>query len=219
MFKAIIFDMDGVLVDSMPNHVQALGNVFKELGLTLDVNYIYDREGEEVSLIINALLGKKDNVIYDAETIKESYIKEFKKIAEPKAFPGMFSCLQILKQSYKLAIVSGSKKTIVQKIIDSTYPDIFDIIISIDDVTNGKPSPEPYLQAINKLDTSKDKCLVVENAPLGVSAAKAANLCCIAVPTYLDADKLDQADFIVDNHTILIQYLLNQDMLKEICKS
>jgi beta-phosphoglucomutase-like phosphatase (HAD superfamily) len=91
--------------------------------------------------------------------------------------------------------------------MDKFYPGIFDVIVSGEDVKNGKPDPEPYEKAIAKLGLSKDECLVVENAPLGIESAKNAGVFCVGVPTYLDKTKLHEADIIVKNHAELIDYL------------
>jgi HAD superfamily hydrolase (TIGR01509 family) len=106
-----------------------------------------------------------------------------------------------------IAVASGADRTIVTSLMDKFYPGIFDAIISGEDVENGKPDPEPYEKAIAKLGLSKDECLVVENAPLGVESAKNAGVFCVGVPTYLDESKLKEADFVVRNHSELIEYL------------
>ncbi|WP_263853961.1 HAD family hydrolase [Methanohalophilus profundi] len=112
-----------------------------------------------------------------------------------------------LQSKFKLAVVSGSDRAIVETLMGKFYPNIFNTIIAGTDVEKGKPDPEPYLTAVERLAVQKDKCIVLENAPLGVEAAKNAGLFCIAVPTYVSADLLNKADIVVRDHRELVEYL------------
>jgi len=211
LLKTLIFDMDGVLVDSMPCHVEAMQHIFDKMGVYMDQQVIYEREGEKTIDIIRLLLEKAgiDNGSFDLETIVEKYIDEFNVIAALNAFKGMPECLEVLKHRYELAVVSGADKPIVHSVLNNLYPDLFSVIVTGDDIHNGKPAPDPYLKAVEILSVQKNECIVIENAPVGVQAAKAAGLCCIAVPTYLEPDKLRQADLVVMNHDLLIDLLLD----------
>jgi HAD superfamily hydrolase (TIGR01509 family) len=119
----------------------------------------------------------------------------------------MYDLLKELKEHFHLAVVSGSDRPIVDSMLNEFYPDIFEVIISGADVTNGKPDPEPYLKAIGMLGVKKENCLVIENAPLGVDSAKNADLCCVAVSTYVDPEKLKRADRIFTEHNTLMTFL------------
>ncbi|WP_367343462.1 HAD family hydrolase [Methanomethylovorans sp.] len=211
MLKTLIFDMDGVLVDSMPYHVEAMQHIFDQMGVYMDQQLIYEREGEKTIDIVRLLLEKAgtDNGSFDLEVIVERYIEEFNVIATLDPFVGMPECLEVLKHRYELAVVSGADKPIVHNVLNELYPDLFSVIVSGDDIDKGKPAPDPYLKAVELLSIQKDECIVIENAPVGVQAAKAAGLCCIAVPTYLEHDKLSLADSIVMNHDLLIDFLLD----------
>jgi beta-phosphoglucomutase-like phosphatase (HAD superfamily) len=210
VLKAVIFDMDGVLTDSMPYHAQAMKKVFNELGITIDVQDIYEREGEKTVDVVDFLLkkGTGDTSKYDRSSIVENYIAEFRRIAEFRVFEGMKECLQEIKTKFLLAVVSGSDKPIVYDIMESKFPGIFDVIVTGDDVDHGKPAPDPYLKAVDMLKIRKDECFVVENAPMGVDSALSAGLCCIAVPTYLSPDKLSRANLLIRDHRELVKYLL-----------
>jgi HAD superfamily hydrolase (TIGR01509 family) len=106
-------------------------------------------------------------------------------------------------------MVSGADRTIVKTIVDHFFPDIFDAVVSGEDVNKGKPEPDPFLKAARMLDVNPVDCVVVENATKGVEAAKRAGMYCVAVPTYVSPDKLERADRIFDNHGELAQYLLS----------
>ncbi|MDK2831402.1 MAG: beta-phosphoglucomutase [Methanolobus sp.] len=209
MIKGIIFDSDGVLVNSMPFHAKAWVEVFAEYGIEVTEEDIYEIEGSNHVGVINIFFGTAGRIpepeIY-AE-ILEKKRAHFLENNRAEVFEGMYDCLSSLKNKFKLAVASGADRTIVTSLMDKFYPGIFDTIISGEDVENGKPDPEPYEKAIVKLGLSKDECLVVENAPLGVESAKNAGVFCVGVPTYLDESKLKEADFVVRNHSELIEYL------------
>ncbi|MDW7732936.1 MAG: HAD family phosphatase [Methanolobus sp.] len=219
MLKAIIFDMDGVLVDSMSYHAQAVQNIFDQIGVKMDKQDIFEREGERTVDIISFLLEKEtgDASPYDVPDIVERYIQEFNRIVELHVFEGLRECLGSLKEKFCLSVVSGSDRPIVHDIIKKEFPDIFDVVVTADDVERGKPHPEPYLKAVEMLGISKDECIVVENAPMGVESARKAGLCCIAVPTYLDPEKLKAANLILQGHKELIDYLLGLEPSSTIC--
>ena len=81
---------------------------------------------------------------------------------------------------------------------------IFSAIITSDDVSFGKPNPEPYIKALNKLNLSSHQCIVIENAPLGIEAAKSAGITCFALETTLDRSYLTNADETFDSHLSLL---------------
>lgn len=213
MLKAVIFDMDGVLIDSMPYHVQAMKCVFDEMGLDMDEKDIYEREGEKTLNVVDLLLAKAqlDTSGYDRSEIIEKYISEFRRNASIRVFGGMDECLKSLKGHFMLAVVSGSDRIVVHDIMQNHFPGIFDVIVTGDDTEQGKPAPDPYLKALGMLSKGKDECLVVENAPMGLFSAKSAGLFCIAIPTYVDPEELCGADLLVQDHEELVRVLMQLD--------
>lgn len=209
LLKAVIFDMDGVLVDSMSYHAEAIQHIFDEIGVEMDQQDIFEKEGERTVDIITFLLNKGTGNAsnYDVLDIVERYIAEFNRIVELKVFDGMQECLSELKEIFDLAVVSGSDRPIVDDIIQTLYPETFKAIVSGDDVERGKPQPDPYLKAMKMLGISSHEAIVIENAPMGVESAKKAGLCCIAIPTYLDPEKLQQADMLIKEHKELVEFL------------
>ncbi|MDO8141605.1 MAG: HAD family phosphatase, partial [Candidatus Brocadiales bacterium] len=133
----------------------------------------------------------------------------FGQIARVKPFDGIKELLETLKQTYKLAVVSGSNRSTVHETINAFFPETFQVIVDGEETKICKPSPEPYLNAVQRLGVSEDQCLVIENAPLGVRSAKSAGLRCIAVTTYLDRECLKEADLILDNHREIGKYIMN----------
>ncbi|MDK2826083.1 haloacid dehalogenase superfamily, subfamily IA, variant 3 with third motif having DD or ED [Methanolobus vulcani] len=209
MLSSLIFDMDGVLVDSMPYHAEAWMQVSREVGANVTSEDIYEIEGANHRLGLQWLFEKAGGNIdpdrYD--TILQRKVEIFTSIADVKPFNGMADCLKAMKNNFRLAVVTGSERVTVESFMDQFFPGIFDVIVSGEDVHYGKPYPEPYLKAVELLDIEKEECLVVENAPMGVESAKRAGLYCVGVPTYVSPDKLSQADIVLEDHASLTDYL------------
>lgn len=207
--KAVIFDMDGVLVDSMPDHAEAWKQAFATAGITITRNDIYELEGSNNRQLIDIIFRRfgRNPKEEDVRELSGKKAEIFSRIQHVKPFDGIKELLGSLAPKYKLAVVSGSNNRTVHQIIDSFFPNTFQVIISGDDIKESKPSPEPYLKAMERLGTSGEQCLVIENAPLGIRAAKNAGLRCIAIPTYLEKEKLKEADVIVESHRELGKYI------------
>jgi len=209
MKKGIIFDVDGVLVDSMPYHASAWVHAFATVGIEVKESEIYEIEGSNHVGVIDLIFKKAGKVpepeLYgDLLLEKRSHFMEHN-VSQP--FDHMQECLVDLKSKYKLAVASGADKTIVTSIMGKFYPNIFDAIVSGQDVKKGKPDPEPYLKAAGMLGLDARDCIVIENAPLGVLSAKNAGMYCVAVPTYLPSEKLKDADLLLADHAGLVEYL------------
>ena len=207
--KAVIFDMDGVLVDSMPYHAEAWKQAFSTVGIHIDRRDIYELEGSNHRQIVEIIFRRfnRTPAEKDIQELNRRKIAIFNRIEHSKPFDGIKELLASLKQKYKLAVVSGSNRETVQDLINRFFPNTFDVIIDGDDSGESKPSPEPYLKAVEKLGIAAEHCVVVENAPLGIRAAKSAGLRCIAIPTYLEKEKLKESDVIAESHRELGKYL------------
>jgi HAD superfamily hydrolase (TIGR01509 family) len=211
VLKALIFDMDGVLVDSMPFHAAAWKKAFFDLGMEIQDEDIYAIEGSNPRNGLQILIRKarREPESYDFEVITAIYRQEFKRIFELKAFEGMKECLELLKNRFLLSVVSGSDSYIVYSIVDQLFPGVFDSVVTGDDVRNSKPCPDPFLKAVELLKVRREECIIIENAILGVEAAKKAEIYCIGIPTYLEPAQLDRADLVISDHKKLIAYLLS----------
>lgn len=210
MLKGIIFDADGVLIDSMRFHVDSWKKVFYEVGIEITSEDIYLLEGNNDIGIIKNIFGR---------TGKEPELKQIEYLAKKKneifkfdqvePFKGTLDCLKVLKRYFKLAVVSGSSRSMVEKAVNKFFPDIFAVIITGDETKLGKPYPDPYLKALEELELTKDECIVVENSPYGIIAAKSAKIYCVAVASTLKPEKLQNADIVFEDHTALFEYLNN----------
>ncbi|WP_406659977.1 HAD family phosphatase [Methanolobus sp. ZRKC3] len=210
MISSLIFDMDGVLLDSMPYHADAWVQVSGEWGVQVTHNDIYEIEGANHILGLQWLFqraGKELEPEY-YEAILDRKIEIFSKIADVRPFEGILECLGRLKGKFNLSVVTGSERSTVESLLNEFFPDVFDVVVCGDDVEHGKPFPDPYLKAVELLGVTVDECIVIENAPMGVEAAKGAGIFCVGVPTYVSPDKLSKADVVLTDHEFLPDYLL-----------
>jgi beta-phosphoglucomutase len=210
MLKAVIFDMDGVLVDSMPYHADAWVSVFKDVGINIRREDIYDIEGSNHIGIINLVFKKAGRTPEPVDFFRLAQKKQeiFSKINKVRVFDGIYECINSIRNKCLLGVASGSDRAVVIELIERFFPKTFTAIVSGNDVKAGKPSPEPYLKAVEMLKVNKDECIVIENAPLGVESAKKAGLYCIAIPTYVEPELLKDADVILANHAMLKEYIM-----------
>ncbi len=208
MLKAIIFDMDGVLVDSMRFQADAWAKAFQDAGINIVREDIYELEGSNDKRLIKSIFkeARKEPEPEHFERLPEKKrdLLEFDRI---KPFEGIPECLDELKRHFRLAMVSGSNRNTVGKIVDKFFSGYFDVVINGSDLERGKPDPDPYLKALEMLGLTKNECMVIENAPLGITAAKRAGLYCVAVASMLEPEKVQHADLVLEDHASLFDYL------------
>jgi beta-phosphoglucomutase len=201
-YKAVLFDMDGVVVDSMPYHYRSWKQIFQSMGIYLDKLEIYKREGEQGIGSISAILA--DHGIHLSVDERKKLLQEkevlFKKMASPRLFPGIESFINDLKkEGYRLGLVTGTSSGEIDYVLPSYLIKSFDIVVTGDSVKRGKPAPEPYIKAIVDLKIKPAETIVIENAPFGILSAKKTGALCIAITTSLSREYLQDADFICDS--------------------
>jgi len=188
MIKAVLFDMDGVLYDSMPNHTSSWIKVMQNHGIYMSDIDAYMNEGRTGDETID-LISKREGRIIGCEERKQMY-EEKKAIfsACPQVAPFKESG-ELLKKvagsGLKIMLVTGSGQPSLLDALNDDFPNIFtrDNMVTSFDVKHGKPHPEPYLTALCKGGLNASEAVVVENSPLGVEAAVAAGIYTIAVNT------------------------------------
>ncbi|MBN2373789.1 HAD family phosphatase [bacterium] len=201
-YKAILFDMDGVIVDTMPYHFSAWQEIFESMGVHLDKREVYKREGEQGIVSISEILENHGKYLSVPELKKLLRDKEmiFKKIASPDLFPGVEDLILGLKENgHLLGLVTGTSRDEAEHLLPASLASNFDIIVTGDDVERGKPAPDPYLKAMEGLNVKPDDTLVIENAPYGIKSAKDAGTFCIALTTSLPREYIKDADMVFDS--------------------
>lgn len=189
MQKAYFFDMDGVLFDSMPHHAIAWEEVMKEHDLPFTAYDCYLNEGRTGESVIREAMWKARNRDATPDEIEQIYTEKsayFHQLGEANPIPYVADVLQYVKScGNQIWVVTGSGQRTLIDSLHAVFPNIFqrDRMITAFDVTHGKPDPEPYLKAWERSGLPKEKCFVIENAPLGIRAGKAAGLTVYAVNT------------------------------------
>lgn len=198
--KAIFFDMDGVIYDSMGNHAIAWSEAFAHLGWDFPLEQVYLNEGRTGSSTIHLLYRDQLERQATEEEIAAIYGKKtelFDRMDKPKPLPGIAALMARAKaEGIEIWVVTGSGQDLLLDRLCSDFSGLIfkGKIISGKDVTNCKPHPEPYLTALKKSRFKADEVLVIENAPLGIQAARAADIRTIAINTgILDDEILWQA--------------------------
>ena len=193
MKKLIIFDMDGVLVDSEEAIAQASIESLSEWGVSAKLSDFKQFTGMGDDIFIGGVANIY-GVEYDLKMKARAYEIYFEKAAERVAvYPWSKVMIEALSDvGYKLAVASASDRVKVLKNIEciGVDPEIFDALITGSDVKNKKPDPEIFLKAAKTAGEDPADCVVFEDALSGVKAAKAAGMTCIAVTTSFDEDKL-----------------------------
>jgi len=208
--EAVIFDMDGVIVDSMPYHFLAWYEALRPYGVRVSCFDVYSKEGEKWNKTL------KDLLIHSGMNPTKRLLDEifarrrriFRRFFQSFIFSGAEELLAFLeKKGYLLGLVTGSPLKEVNTILPLKVKTKFGIIVAGDQVKKGKPNPEPYLKAARLFGLKPGQCLVIENAPLGIKSAKMAKMPCIAITTSLPKEYLSQADFVVDKLQDILKFI------------
>lgn len=186
---AVFFDMDGVLFDSMPNHANSWSKICTKFGLDMSPEEAFMHEGRTGEATINILTQKYWNRKATAEEVQQIYeakCEVFNACPESPKMPGATEVLQLVRDAaLDIYVVTGSGQLSLLNRLTTHFPGFFvpEHVISSKHVKFGKPHPEPYLMALEKAGLRPWEAVVVENAPLGVQSATAANIFTIAVNT------------------------------------
>jgi beta-phosphoglucomutase len=200
--EAVIWDMDGVIVDSGPYHCQSWQYAFKKRGLIFTEEDFQRIFGQRNDTIVRKTMGEaitQPEIEAIARDKEEYFRRSIKKNLKP--FPGVVNLLKILKQNgIASAIASSAPIENINLVLGGLdLEGYFQAIVYGREVTEGKPSPQGFLLAARKLGAEPGKCVVVEDAVAGVTAAKRAGMHCVAVTNTHPRSRLGQADLVVDS--------------------
>ena len=192
--QAVLFDMDGVLFDSMPIHARAWSKTLHEFGLNFTEEESYLHEGRTGSGTINIVFNREKGRDATPDEIKRIYDRKtalFDASHESPVMPGALELLEQIKANdLQRILVTGSGQNALISKMNHFFPGYFtpEGMVTAYDVKKGKPDAEPYLKGLRKAGVRACNAVVVENAPLGIIAAKTAGIFTIAVNTGKLAD-------------------------------
>ncbi len=198
--RGILCDFDGVLSDSGQDTFKSWDFALKKYNLSMTQEEFFLEEGRSSEEILKNLLKKLAQPETLTATILKTKNDHYKQFGQYSFYPGAKELLTWgRKHNLRLSIVSGGSKDRLLNEKNKPITSLVDLVITAGDVTARKPNPEPYLKAAQLLGLSAEEIIVIENAPLGITAAKAAKMRCLAISSTLPAKYLSEADNVVDN--------------------
>ena len=211
--QAIIFDMDGVIVDSEPCHEQAFHEVVREIGY-----------GEKLGLRFADYIGRSDQVLWTdfvarhnpSQTVEELLVMKRGRVVEAirrdqPLFDGLPELVEKLAARYALALASGSERPVVEEVLRlKGLGRFFSAVVSDSEVARGKPAPDIFLRAAELLKVAPQSCCVVEDSKPGVAAGLAAGMQVIAITNTHPTEDLRQATHVVRTYEEIERLLLGR---------
>lgn len=182
-FRAYLFDCDGTIVDSMPLHYQAWKKSLAEYGCVYEEELFYSWGGRPIREIIR-LLNEMQGLDMPVEQVaerKEALYHQLLPALQP--IPEVIEHIDLQHGRIPLAVVSGSRRSSVTASLGAVgLLDKFDTLVCAEDYTRGKPAPDAFLLAAERLSVAPEDCLVFEDTDLGIEAATAAGMVSVKVP-------------------------------------
>lgn len=200
MLKGVIFDLDGVIVNTVPLHFKAWEKMFGGYQRKFSFDD-YKNKVDGIPRLDGAraiLSDLSEGELKKAAAKKQEYFLEFLDREGTKVFGDALNLIKELKVNHiKVAVISSSKNClhILKK---AKIDNLFDVIITGNDIERGKPEPDIFLLACKRLNLEPSECVVLEDSVLGVEAAKQGNFKCIGVDRYKRPQRLTKADLVVD---------------------
>ena len=206
MLSAVIFDFDGIIVDSEPMHFRAFNEVLQPLGLEIsleDYCEIYigfdDRDAFREVFEANKVKtcsGDIRKLIKEKAAVFQNYIKN----GEAQPLPGAVELIKSIPVRLPIALCSGALREDIDPIIENLgITDAFTVIVTAEDTPKSKPNPAPYQLTIEKLGIEDPStAIAIEDTPAGIVSAKGAGLKVLAVTNSYDRDYLMEADAVTD---------------------
>ena len=200
--EAVLWDMDGVIADTGPYHLKAWQEVFQKRGFNYSDEVFQRNFGKRNDTIVRSIIGDgASSAEVDAITAEKEAVFRQKAAAKVKPFPGAIELLKSLREyGVKIALASSAPIENIQLVIqDLGIDNCFAVIVWGREVTEGKPSPQGFLLAAQRLGVEPKNCVVIEDSVAGVTAAKRAEMRCVAVTNTHPRKGLMEADLVVDS--------------------
>lgn len=199
--SAVIFDMDGTLVASTELDFLAWQKLFKEYGVNISFQQYYPLIGMKSADMVLHFLNLEGLKANYALTKKMEYFDELLNINGIKVLPNAENLLNYFREKrIPLALATSSRRRKMRRVMHETgFEKYFNVFITGEDVENGKPHPDIFLLAAQRLSVLPSRCLVFEDAISGVHAAKSAGMKCIAITNTHPENVLSMADLIIND--------------------
>ncbi len=197
---------------TMEDNFKAWQSAMSEYGIKIKPEDYYPLEGAKVNEVAGKIFAQ-----YGIQGVKEEEVvkkkeKHYLENYHFQFYPGVETLIERLRSRHvPLALVTAGLRSRLDHSVPKTFLQQFDVMITGDETKQGKPSPEPYRKAMEKLHLKPENCVVVENAPLGIQSAKRAGAYCIALCTTLSNGYLNEADEVLDS----FEDLQNSDNIKK----
>lgn len=198
--KYILFDNDGVLVETENWYYEANKKALKKLGLDLDFDFYQSIMIKGGSAFELAQINQIENVVIEKHRkIRDEYYQEFL-LTKDLAIPNVKKVLNNLSKKYKMAIVTTSRRVDFELIHKNRgISDFMEFILCVEDYAKAKPNPEPYLKGLEKFGAKNEETIVVEDSQRGLTSAKLANIDCIIVKNKFTAmQDFTMADYFIN---------------------
>lgn len=208
---AVIFDMDGVLIDSEPLWKVAEIAAFKSVGIHLEIADLEITVGLRIDEVVNYWFGQKPWSGKTTNDVVELIMHEMVRLIYEKGQPltGVLEALQFFKnQGIKVGLATSSYQILLDTVLAKlSISDFFDFTLSAENLPYGKPHPEVYLLVAKKLNVSPENCLVIEDSLNGVISGKAAKMTVIAIPekSHNFDERLKLADYVMDDLNAVVK--------------
>jgi beta-phosphoglucomutase len=208
----IIFDMDGVLVDSARPHLESWRQLAREVGREVSEAQFHETFGRQNRDIIPLVFGETSEKGIQSLADRKEAIYRALIADEAPIIPGAVELVrQSAEQGARLAVGSSGPRANIDLVVGAMgVRDLLSVIVSGDDVRRGKPHPDVFLAAAERLKLPPHRCVVIEDAPAGVEAAHRAGMKCVAVMTYHAESALEPADLIVKE----LRQVMPSDLLR-----
>jgi len=203
MFEAVIFDMDGVIIDSEPLHIQSEHIILKPFQLNLSDEEFHKYMGRTPRILLEGIIRDYD-LPTTADDLLPRHMQQLAKLyrKEGDAIPGALEAIQQLSEKgIKLGLASSSDWLLINIVLDKfNIRPFFDAVTSGQDVKGIKPEPDIFLKTAHDLGVQPSQCLVIEDSAAGVQSAKNAGMPCIGFKSPNSHNQnLGQADLVVDS--------------------
>lgn len=183
MIKYILFDMDGVLVNTEPLHYRAWKQTFEENGLLIDFEHYKGCIGSTKNYLFDLMLEGYGVDFHGNENIVKRFAEIKNEIISTDGIPRIEKVPEVIRylynKGYRMAVASSSSQNVIESNMEQLgITDCFEVLFSGERVKNSKPAPDIFLTVAEKLDANPSECLVVEDSYNGSKAAKAAGMLC-----------------------------------------